>query len=231
MNWLNTYNKSKYDELADQYEATAQSTYQKILREYFDDKRSTVSRKSSEKLLSKLGGGGTKKSEQALSGKVKSTSSHSRISLVSKSNTSLDSLQSAQSESEFPLTPGNHFEISVRDALDFIEITMSKEEGFINSFFKETRSEQERGAMAEVVLSTFDAELDSFINVSCKYDVYYALPMYLSLQDRIDDSHEDSFLCRVLQKCLETASSYFSKLHQVDVTVDLTVTEILVFVS
>lgn len=213
MNWLHSYNQPKFDRLAELYEQTAQTTYQKLLREYFDEKRSTVSRKSSEKMLSKLGGGGTKKSELALSGKIKPSSSKSKTSLAS--TTSLESINSAKSESEFPLAPGNHFEVSVREALDFIEITMSKEENFIGTFFKETRNERERGEMAEVVLSTFDAELDSFINVSCKYDVYYALPIYLSLLDRIDDALEGSFLSKVLQKCLDTAAGYFEKMLKV----------------
>ena len=152
VNWLASYNKPKYEDLAAQYQVTAQTAYQKVLREFFEDKRSTVTRKSTEKLLSKFG---SRKSELALSQKMLGSTSqlHSQTSLASgHSTTSLDSLQSSKSETEFTITHGSVFETSIRDSLDFVEITMSKEESFIGSFFKQTRSRKERADMGEVVL-------------------------------------------------------------------------------
>ena len=152
VNWLASYNKPKYEDLAAQYQVTAQTAYQKVLREFFEDKRSTVTRKSTEKLLSKFG---SRKSELALSQKMLGSTSqlHSQTSLASgHSTTSLDSLQSSKSETDFTISHGSVFEASIRDSLDFVEITMSKEESFIGSFFKQTRSRKERADMGEVVL-------------------------------------------------------------------------------
>ena len=217
MNWLHSHKQPVYDDLTRQYQVTAQTTYQKILRDFFDDKRSTVTRKSAEKLFSKFG---SKKSELALSQKMASSSNiASRHSLASRSRASLasrESLDSIQSEPDFAIgTQGNQFESSVRDALDFVEITMSKEETFINTFFGETRGAAARSAMIEEVLSRFSAELESFINTSCKFDPYYALPIYLSLGDRMEDVSGESFVFSSLQQCLGTATAYFDKLQLV----------------
>ncbi|XP_063688446.1 exocyst complex component 1-like isoform X1 [Bolinopsis microptera] len=136
VNWLSTFAKPKYDDLVAQYQVTAQTAYQKVLREFFEDKRSTVTRKSTEKILSKFG---SRKSELALSQKLMGSNNRlqSQSSLHSgNSTTSLDSIASCRSESDFTVTHGSQFEASFRDSLDFIEITMSKEEGFINNFFK-----------------------------------------------------------------------------------------------
>ena len=78
------------------------------------------------------------------------------------STTSLDSIQSSKSESDFTISHGGQFEASVRDSLDFMEITMSKEEGFIRNFFKETRSGKERSDMGEVVLCRYVRENEKY---------------------------------------------------------------------
>ena len=239
-----------------------------------------MTRKSTEKILSKFG---SRKSELALSQKLMGSNNRlqSQSSLHSgNSTTSLDSIASCRSESDFTVTHGSQFEASFRDSLDFIEITMSKEEGFINSFFKDTRSRKDRADMGEVVLcryvpskaqmivlsqffilinsrinhttavSTvalpletddvfgfsnfqhinisrsfsqpkiqtiprFVAELESFINTSCKFDPYYALPIYLSILDRLDDTQQESFLFNVLRHCLDTSNLYFNEMHKV----------------
>lgn len=155
MNWLSTYNTPKYDDLVAQYQVTAQTAYQKVLREFFDDKRCTVTRKSTEKILTKFG---TRKSELALSQKMmnSSTQLHSQTSLTSGHSTaSLDSQLSSRSESDFSISHGGQFETSVRDTLDFVELAVSKEEEFIHNFFQETRSGQDRADMVEVVLCRF----------------------------------------------------------------------------
>ena len=61
----------------------------------------------------------------------------------------------------------------------------------------------------------FTAELESFLNTSCKFDPYYALPIYLSILDRLDDTQQESFLFKVLRQCLDTANIYFNKMHKV----------------
>ena len=199
---------------------TAQTTYQTVLQEYFNDKTSAVTKKSADKLLSKFSSN-PKKSDLAISQKMMTSNNLMLTSQVSMaSNTSLDSITSGRSDQEVLLAVGqggNQFEVLVREALEFTEMSMEKEEQFVENFFRETKTPRERRDLVEMVLCRFGSQWDDFVHTSCKFDIYYSLPIFLSLLDKLDNLSRESFAFAVIRKNLDVANDYFNKMYKVNI--------------
>eukprot|EP00116_Pleurobrachia_bachei_P007851 sb/3468113/ len=143
----------------------------------------------------------------------------SQVSMAS--NTSLDSITSGRSDQEVLAVGqgGNQFEVLVREALDFTEMSMEKEEQFVENFFRETKSPRERRDLVEMILCRFGSQWDDFVHTSCKFDIYYSLPIFLSLLDKLDNLSRESFAFAVFRKNLNVANEYFNKMYKLPVEV------------